>query len=193
MEKDFYDTIDSSSIESLKKLTRINAPSSFESDLFQKIGSDKSNLNQKFWIKAFSSGFFLPAVGGLTVVLLFLLVMDFANNSFSNPFGDELQQRFDIISKEISSLENNNFEKPEKVTHFSSKIIKREKAIEPAMAGFYEKTNLSTENKVRKAYRVSDTLYAYQNTGTNYKLVYLTIEQKIELERVKERVLGYVL
>lgn len=193
MEKDFYDTIDSSSIESLKKLTRINAPSSFESDLFQKIGSDKSNLNQKFWIKPFSSGFFLPAVGGLTVVLLFLLVMDFANNSFSNPFGDEFQQRFDIISKEISSLENNNFEKPEKVSHFSSKIIKREKAIEPAMAGFNYKTNLIEKNRIQEAHRVSETLYTYTNTGTNYKLVYLTIEQKIELERVKERVLGYVL
>lgn len=179
--------------ESLGKLTKIDAPLSFEEDLFNKMKTYDSEDN--FLLKKFFSfSFISPITGSLILSLLFVIIVTAVSYNGSDPFLAELVPRFDTIRKMIIDHDLlNNGDKTVNVITQKEKILLRERAIEPDLIKISGISSDKVHSSVQYIYRVSDSLYTYYPGQNNYKIVYLTYEEKNQLNEVKKRIFSKIM
>jgi hypothetical protein len=88
---------------------------------------------------------------------------------------------------------SNNSEKiPNSITQ-REKIFQREKAIEPEINKSSGVSSVKVLSSIQNIRQVSDSLYVYYSGQKNYRIVYLTSEEKNQLDKVKNRIFSQIM
>jgi len=166
-------------IDSLKGLQKVNAPSSFETDLMREINSPGTEEKKSFWERFFVPSRLIPsaALAVTAVILLFVLNTD---GDDENPLLVDPKVRADIISSdnisEVQLIPDDDLAKQENEGSESSGLDK-----------FRNEGSNTGSQKGNPGLSISTVDYSIDKKGLNFRQVNLSKEEKESLTRVKNR------
>jgi hypothetical protein len=193
-------------INTLKQLQEVKAPAGFETGLMRKINSGRFREEKSIWQKAFLPSRLIPTAALAVTAILLIFVLNNTGVTQDNPLLTAPRERKDVTlsvktdklsrqekpaagdeaasSKEISGIQkdkgvqNNLAERPVQKTEGISLSPKAN-----ITAGTVEDDRFITADFTSG--RIAD--YPVSKAGLNFRQVNLSNEQKLELNKLKEK------
>jgi hypothetical protein len=193
-------------INTLKQLQEVKAPAGFETGLMRKINSGRFREEKSIWQKAFLPSRLIPTAALAVTAILLIFVLNNTGVTQDNPLLTAPRERKDVTlsvktdklsrqekpaagdeaasSKEISGIQkdkgvqNNLAERPVQKTEGISLSPKAN-----ITAGTVEDDRFITADFTSG--RIAD--YPVNKAGLNFRQVNLSNEQKLELNKLKEK------
>ena len=196
-------------INVLKSLPEVNAPKNFETTLMHRINTGNFKAKLSLWDKIFLPSRFIPSAALAVTAVIILFVMNINSGDIDNPLLIEPRIREDIfanierisfedrysipVSKTDGKKKAEEYRNTEKVRSISSEEIKSRKeniiTDDTNVAELKVDKLQSKRNEAGFSKETSVTAASFiDKRGLNFRQINLNEEEKIIVNRLKERV-----
>ncbi len=199
----------------LRQLQQVKAPAGFEADLMRRINSESLSEERSFWQNIFIPSRLVPAAALAVTALLLIFVLNNNGVTPDNPLLTAPRERGDVALS--ANADNLSKSSTSSSLSTSGRPADRDEAISPGQSSSLQKDKGSTDQPVQKSTakregfspsavaapggrsvnndmfitanftpgRITD--YPVNKAGLNFRQVNLSNEQKIQLNRLKQK------